>query len=128
MYQREKKLDSLWSHAKAGTTAPLEKCRDWCLSPAPLKSGTADFAHSTKNALRPSLESPSYECPEKLSKHFTSRTRTVPPCFLSFISVFSQVQLRELSYTYVQYIKTEALATASSKVQRNCEKELSFRE
>ena len=52
----------------------------------------------------------------------TSRTRTVPPCFLSFISVLSQVQLRELNYTCVQYIKTEALATASSKAQRNCEK------
>jgi hypothetical protein len=45
--------------------------------------------------------------------------------FLSFDSSFSrrqshtQVQLRELSYTCVQYIKKEALATASSKVQRN---------
>ncbi len=56
----------------------------------------------------------------------TSRTRTAPPCFLSFISVLSQVQLREPSYTCVQYIKTEALATASSKVQRNREKELPF--
>jgi hypothetical protein len=43
----------------------------------------------------------------------------IQACILSFISVVSQVQLRELSYTCVQYIKKEALATASSKVQRN---------
>jgi hypothetical protein len=76
-----------WSHARAGTTVPREKCRGWCLSHAPLKCGTADFTHSTKNALRPSLERPSYQCPERLSKRFISRIRTVPPCFLSFISV-----------------------------------------
>jgi hypothetical protein len=97
---------SSWSHARAGTTVPREKCRGWCLSHAPLKSGAADFTHSTKNALRPSLERPSYQCPERLSKRFTFRIRTVPPCFLSFTSVLSKVQLRELSYTCVKYIKS----------------------
>ena len=45
----------------------------------------------------------------------TSVTRTVPPCFLSIILAFSQVQLREPSYSCVQYVKMEALATASQK-------------
>ncbi len=58
-----------------------------------------------------------------LSKCFTSYTRTVPPCFLSIILAFSQVQLREPGYSCVQYVKMEVLATAS---QKNREKELSF--
>jgi hypothetical protein len=43
-------------NATAGTTVPHEKCRGWCLTAAPLTSGTADFTYSTKNALRPILE------------------------------------------------------------------------
>jgi len=39
----------------------------------------------------------------------------VPPRFLSFISVFSQVELRNPSYTCVKYVKTNVLATVSLK-------------
>ena len=81
-----------------------------------VKPGMGFFSFETAGR---TLQGYGYECPETLSKRFTSRTRTVPPRFLSFISVFSQVQLRELSYTSAWYIKTEALATASSKAQRN---------
>jgi len=48
----------------------------------------------------------------------TSVTRTVPPCFLSIILAFSQVQLREPSYSCVQYVKMEALATVSKRTER----------
>ncbi len=82
------------------------------------KNRTADFTHSTKNALRSSLHQHSDWWPETRPKSFTFCIRTVPPRFLSFISVFSQVQHRERCYKCEKYSKTEALVSASFKAQK----------
>ena len=82
--------DRRWSHAKASTAFPREKCRGWCLSPAPFKRETADFAHGTKTHFVPVSKGTVINALQ-LCPNVSPRTRAVPPRFLSYISVFSQV-------------------------------------
>ena len=63
------------------TSVRDEKCRSWSLSTMLFKRGAADFAQSTKNALRPSLERHRYHCPETLSKRFPSVYQGCLPAF-----------------------------------------------
>jgi hypothetical protein len=60
-----------------------------------------------KNAPDLHLERHRSQSHETLLKRFASPTRGMPALLLSFISVFSQVQLSELCYTWVQYVYTE---------------------
>lgn len=43
-----------------------------------------------------------------------SHTLSMPACFISFISAFSQIQLSKSRYAYVQSGKTEAVTPISS--------------
>jgi hypothetical protein len=62
------------------------------------------YPQHQQNALRLKLERHTDQCLKTLSKRFTSRTRTEPPRFLSFVSILLQVQFTEPSYTCGQDI------------------------